>query len=329
MKSVTAVLCGVLGVIAVVRVQSLNLNKVHLVDYLADTGNMLFRGDMPCNDTAFDWDNLIDYMRQRVSESGLNFPGSFYVVDISLNNIFDMNPLETEFWSNPTHASLGTFLNWPIGFAGILPPAFWALSVAEQMSISQVWGVDQLPDRVALVRQTLVTNADVPRLVYVHCTAGCDRTGEFIGSYRMLYQHANTTDMYALDTSECGRSPNWFGTSGLEWFCLHLQETNGTQPEPAPDCETFATCELFGHCHPATNVPADWLAQKQADNTAVIVTGRQPGLRRRIEEQLARLLPGGKLEASVELIRLMRGEIPESEMRFVWERMLAKLHAQP
>jgi len=315
-------------VIAIVRVDALNLKKVHLVDYLPETGNMLFRGDMPCNDTAFDWDNLIDYMRQRVAESGLNFPNSFYVVDICLNNIFDMNPLEVEFWSDPAHASLGEFTGWPIGFAGILPPTFYNLSTAEKMAVSEVWAIDQLPTRLETLRQMLETKTDVPHLMYAHCTAGCDRTGEFIGSYRMQYLRLNTTDMYAADTSECGRSPNWFGTSALEWFCLYLQETNGTQPEPAADCETFATCELFGKCHPTGHVPADWQQPSADAQSQLIVTGRSPELPHQIAQHAARVLSGGEGRAIRQLKRLLRGQMPAPEMRAVWDRMLAKVHAQ-
>jgi len=171
----------------------------------------------------------------------------------------------------------------------------------------------------------LETKQNVPRLIYVHCSAGCDRTGEFIGSYRLQFFKTNTTDMYAADTSECGRSPNWFGTSALEWFCLYLQATNGTQPEPAADCETFATCELFGKCHPTGTVPEDW---PQPSDQRLIVTGRTPELRHQIAHTAARMLPGGEINAVRQLSRLLRGEMPATETRAIWERMLAKIHAQ-
>ena len=51
----------------------------------------------------------------------------------------------------------------------------------------------------------------------VHCTAGCDRTGEFIGSYRLQFQGVDVYEMYQMDTDECGRSPNYWSTMALEW----------------------------------------------------------------------------------------------------------------
>ena len=47
----------------------------------------------------------------------------------------------------------------------------------------------------------ITTKTDVPTLVYVHCTAGCDRTGEVIGSYRLKYQRKCYTNV-CLDINE-------------------------------------------------------------------------------------------------------------------------------
>ena len=35
------------------------------------------------------------------------------------------------------------------------------------------------------------------------------------------YTVPNITIAYARDVSECGRPPNYFSTSALEWFCLY------------------------------------------------------------------------------------------------------------
>jgi len=92
-----------------------------------------------------------------------------------------------------------------------------------------------------------------PVVLYVHCTAGCDRTGEVIGSYRMKYQtEYDVVEMYGLDVAECGRPPNYWSTTALEWFCLYMQE-NG-RPNLA-DCMEFAVCKFAGDCKP-TNVTA-------------------------------------------------------------------------
>ena len=110
--------------------------------------------------------------------------------------------------------------------------------------------------------------AGLPVVVVVHCNAGCDRTGEMIGAWRLHRDHegaaadrtrsggggggggASATSaaaMYAADIAECGRAPNYYSTHALEWYCLRLQaEGRGG----LGDCLGFAKCEPFGDCEP-------------------------------------------------------------------------------
>lgn len=254
---------------------ALSLEKVHLVDHNADTGNFLFRGDMPCNDTAFAIDDLRAYLSQRATEAGIPLPSDseYYLVDISLNNVFDFNHFEREFWADSSHASIGELVNYPTGLAGVFWPSFYNSSQADAMALGPVWWFDQTPARVVKVRQMLSTKrADgKAQVLYVHCTAGCDRTGQFIGSYRFQYAHVNTTQMYAADTAECGRSPNWYGTGGLMWYCLYFTQTNGTD---IGNCEDFAKCDLFGKCKPAVAAAAD-ASDADADGGAEVSVGRR------------------------------------------------------
>jgi protein-tyrosine phosphatase len=62
-----------------------------------------------------------------------------------------------------------------------------------------VLGVVQLPARMQTLHSMLHTPAAQPHVVYAHCTAGCDRTGEFIGAYRMAFQGKNATGIVVSD----------------------------------------------------------------------------------------------------------------------------------
>jgi protein-tyrosine phosphatase len=48
-----------------------------------------------------------------------------------------------------------------------------------------VWDVDHLPERVKAIRAMLTADYNSSVAVYVHCTAGCDRTGEVMGAYML------------------------------------------------------------------------------------------------------------------------------------------------
>eukprot|EP01043_Picozoa_sp_COSAG02_P018918 COSAG02_NODE_896_length_16125_cov_5.083489_7_plen_359_part_00 len=88
-------------------------------------------------------------------------------------------------------------------------------------------------------------------------TAGCDRTGEVIGAYRTLYGGLGADGKrdgdfgmkptYALDTSECGRSPNYWSTTALEWWCFELQYNRRLE---RGNCTDFAVCQPLKHGQP-------------------------------------------------------------------------------
>ena len=232
---------------------NLDYTRVHLVDHNVETNNFLFRGNMPvANHTVFQYDQLLSYLKKRAAEAGVDFPSNFQLVDISLNNLFDKDlKVEKAFWSNPDNKKLGRFINWPLGLAGIVPPNKFSPSKQKEMANSSVWKVDKIPSRVTDIAAMVNTKSTVPTIVYVHCTAGCDRTGEVIGSYRLKYKPVNVTQMYALDIDECGRPPNYWSTTALKWFCIYMEE-NG-RPNLA-DCNGFASCKFAGKCKPSASL---------------------------------------------------------------------------
>lgn len=62
----------------------------------------------------------------------------------------------------------------------------------------------------------------------------------------------NISLAYALDVSECGRPPNYFSTSALEWFCLYHEQQQGRDGKVP--CTSFAKCKTFGGCQPTQSL---------------------------------------------------------------------------
>ena len=112
--------------------------------------------------------------------------------------------------------------------------------------------MDKLPTRIAELRTMLRTKGNVSSAILVHCTAGCDRTGEVIGAYRLGTPLAlNVSQMYSLDTAECGRSPNYWSTTALEWWCEQLLLATAP-PVLVGNCTAFASCKPLKHGQPCT-----------------------------------------------------------------------------
>ena len=60
-------------------------------------------------------------------------------------------------------------------------------------------------------------------IVYAHCEAGCDRTGEFIASYLMQFKNATAQEAWEHDTSSCGREPYHISEFAMDWYCEYLK----------------------------------------------------------------------------------------------------------
>jgi hypothetical protein len=250
------VLCSLMGL----GEATLKQDRTWMVDYDADSGNYIFRGNMPCNDTSYQYDTLMEYMAGRAADAGVPFPGYPdtlpYLVDISFNNGFDGEgfTLDKQFWKDGANADKGEFINWPLFGEFVMPQTVAVHKRKELIKNGTVWAIDHLSERTAKLRSMFQTKQKQVTAYFVHCTAGCDRTGEFVAAYNMQYSmkhmaHHNMTGVYELDAEQCGRAPNYWSSSAIGWFCYTLQYQNGTD---LGDCAGFADCQLppSSECQP-------------------------------------------------------------------------------
>jgi protein-tyrosine phosphatase len=91
--------------------------------------------------------------------------------------------LENEFFEkNP---SLGQWVSWPI-IGDVIPPYDVPKEIRKWLAEHiEDWQFDQLPTTMKILNQMLhqsPTNSSKPLVIYVHCEAGKDRTGEVSGS---------------------------------------------------------------------------------------------------------------------------------------------------
>ena len=261
MRSVLAVV-AILAILAAFGAHGLTLHKMHLVDHHADHHSFLFRGDEPIvggkGNWSFDYPLLVQYMRTRAGEKNLTLPedSKLYILDITFENALNSGfHTEEEFWKDPANAAKGAYKQWLLVGDLVHPSEVSPHERKKMIDDGEVWDIDQIPTRVVKMREILLNGPPAGYdaiAVYVHCQGGCDRTGEFIASYRMAYQYApKLATQYELDCQECGRCPNWFATGGIGWYCLtwNMYNSSTVQP-PLPDCLTAYNCSLLDHGQP-------------------------------------------------------------------------------
>lgn len=178
---------------------------------------------------SFAYDTLVAYMSKRaLQEAGAALPTDFYLHDIDFDNIFEEEHIAVEQAWYKAHPEAGAFTNWVL-IGSLLPPQYVNASERARLvaNTTELYYVDQLPTRLSTVRNWLATQYDKPHVMFWHCEAGCDRTGEMSAAYYMTYQGYNVTGAFAKDTVDCGRPPNYFSAGAIEWYCLWLEAHHG------------------------------------------------------------------------------------------------------
>jgi hypothetical protein len=195
--------------------------------------NLLFRGGAPIANGTFDKELPAKLKNAYLP---LPLPPQFYLVVICLlhPNADDSPSIEHEldyFRDNPFagEAHLWDTLGTDRCYFTTAPDERERLV----KSLEQ-WLGDPLIWRVATLRQWLESSQtpykpkaviDLPCVFYVHCSGGCDRTGEMIGAYRLRYNGRSWADMWG--EQPCGRPMGCGNYRALQWYAFWLNENYG------------------------------------------------------------------------------------------------------
>eukprot|EP01027_Heterolobosea_sp_BB2_P018457 GEZU01025995.1.p3 GENE.GEZU01025995.1~~GEZU01025995.1.p3 ORF type:complete len:138 (-),score=32.20 GEZU01025995.1:31-444(-) len=128
-------------------------------------------------------------------------------------------------------------------------PATLAPEVLEELALNfTAWDKWHIQARAQQIQEWLHTDpgyfSDLPLIIYVHCDAGVDRTGEWHIVNEMMFHNASYQDAFLADDEFCvkvrGRPMLPQFTYVPQWFCYHLFYTNTTiQNCTRPDLPTF------------------------------------------------------------------------------------------
>ena len=224
--------------------------RVHLIDEI--NGSYFFRGNEPLigngKNRQFAYTELISKINQKLEHAGHEklAPDSFQLVDISLLNSaadeFDLKIERNFFEENP---SKGSFIHWPMfGITEIVPanetvrtlgkisldllyPTFLLVHTLTKIDINKVSKhnkkIHKEVKKLHKMLQSSGENNTKKTVFYIHCNAGCDRTGEFIAAYRMTINKLSCSEASDKNTGECGRPQNYYSVNGTYWYCRYLR----------------------------------------------------------------------------------------------------------
>lgn len=214
-------------VLALVAVGSgLDFNRTILVDKIEQ--NLLFRVDTPIVDGQFAYDLLISAFRNRSALLGIDFPTQFYLVDYNLLHLTDKNlKIERKYFE--AHPYQGRMISYPILGSKIYAnklPQFLTNFVSKLYAF---WSHDQLQKLTQRVYLDVRIQETVPKVVFFHCQAGEDRTGDVFGAYQMTHNGWSYKEALWFDNHVLSRPILNHTRNGMNWYCWYLQNVKQYQ----------------------------------------------------------------------------------------------------
>lgn len=144
-----------------------------------------------------------------------------------------MNPLERsdediEINFFKRNFSLGEYINWII-VGDLIDPDWLSEDTRKVLAIHlSEWQLDDLPQRMKSLRDLLYSNGSLPRVIYTHCEAGTDRTGEMSGAYYLRYLNMTLEEAVYIDNHVQSRPMYQVSLRGLKWYCYYLKYTTNS-----------------------------------------------------------------------------------------------------
>merc|ERR1719149_311135 len=97
---------------------------------------------------------MLTFMKNRSVEAGVKFPQDFRLIDITLNNVFDYDSKEMNFWKKAP-SSFGELIKWPMGIDGVVSPHDLPDSVRKSMCKTGITAIDGLNKKAQQIKDML------------------------------------------------------------------------------------------------------------------------------------------------------------------------------
>lgn len=198
---------------------------LHVLDYKKTEGKKVFliRGNIPIIDEKFCYDLLKSSIKNIIVQAGLSITNNFKIIDISfLSCSLEEKELQIEkdwFLQNP---ETGIFIHRPIYGSSINP-----LAIEEPFhNLLANKNIDRLRELIYSLNEIMYISLYPCQdtVIYIHCTAGKDRTGEVSAAYLMENKNLSYSEAIELNRQIAGRNLYINQTNAICWYALYLRE---------------------------------------------------------------------------------------------------------
>jgi len=205
-------------------------DRTRFIDQVGN--NLLYRGNVPIIrvnvPTAHKTFALNEIIASMVSPSGRNspvnpkatapdsIPNPYLFVDFSLLNKSGRDRaawgIEKHFFINRPMDKLIHYELHQLLFKGVI-----------MRDVGRIY--DQV---ITALRQQLETTSKLPRIIFLHCKAGLDRTGTITAGYAMKYLGYSYNEAIGINiTQGLSRAPDFYATMAAKNYARYLRDTIG------------------------------------------------------------------------------------------------------
>lgn len=202
----------------------------HGVLYLVDSKDrtFLFRGNLPEENGAFCYTNLMNTIREALYQQGVKLSDQLTLVNLSfLNHVTESEEIKIEKEWFQQHPDSGKFWHHSL-FGSLINPVQLSKEIRDfTIRHHDLDGMKSLMKKIhkALESDTLGDDC----IIYMHCNAGKDRTGEAAACYLMEYKGYSYKEALALDEQIAKRPLREMSINAIRWYAYYLREMKHLQ----------------------------------------------------------------------------------------------------
>lgn len=193
-----------------------NSDKLSVVDVNLENNNFIMRSNVPLFNGQLSEEKLLLEIKKKIEEANLNYYDNYTLHIFSL--LKDNDVERCYIASEKCYAQNAIIKSQPIYGSSTDPYDFSGKELETKLK-NLSWNTDDLLNKTKELHDKFTKMKNV--IFLIHCRIGKDRTGEYVGAYRMFAKR-NSLKTVLDANEEYGKLKANF-IKMQKWFCLYLE----------------------------------------------------------------------------------------------------------
>lgn len=183
----------------------------------------LVRGKYPIKAKKISFDHLREQLKDCLYQQGISLDDDFHLFSISFLNTFaESKKCQVESQWFCQHADNGYLWRYPL-FGSLCNPCYLPSVLRKAIFKTDPDGLRHLIGHLKCLME-MDYPKDEQLVIYLHCNAGKDRTGEATACYLMEYHHYSYHEAMLLNEQIARRPLRLMSQNAIRWYAFYLRD---------------------------------------------------------------------------------------------------------